>query len=262
MDFKDFNKKFWDHNARLRRNCSRKCTSEDIYKARAGKPDLYILPQDPIPISWHPPSWNGLDVFALGLGGGYHTPLLAAAGANVTCLDISAEQLKIDEELCRQEGLEVNNIQGDVRDLSEYPSQSFDFIVTSTVILYLQKIEFFWSEVFRLLRPGGVFINGVINPVYYTLDSDEYAKYNLVMKNQIPFDSTQVTTTRGMLKKKKLLEPFQFGHSLSDVIGGQIDAGFKITGLTEGFWGEDWDHQPIDDFLPSIIALRAQKAYD
>ena len=50
-------------------------------------------------------------------------------------------------------------------------------------------------------------------------------------------------------------EPLEFGHTLEDQIGGQIDAGFAITGFFE-------DGQPgrkLAEFLPIFIATMATK---
>lgn len=48
-----------------------------------------------------------------------------------------------------------------------------------------------------------------------------------------------------------------FGHSLRDQIGGQLDAGFLLTGFHE-------DQQPrprflIDRYVPTFLATRAVK---
>ena len=50
-------------------------------------------------------------------------------------------------------------------------------------------------------------------------------------------------------------EPFEFSHSLEDLIGGQTDAGFVIDGLYE----DDWPVKPISRFTPTFIATRARK---
>ena len=46
-----------------------------------------------------------------------------------------------------------------------------------------------------------------------------------------------------------------FGHTLEDQIGGQLDAGFVLTGLFED---RDTDH-PLAKFLPAFLATRAVK---
>ncbi|KAG1255048.1 hypothetical protein G6F68_010565 [Rhizopus microsporus] len=48
-----------------------------------------------------------------------------------------------------------------------------------------------------------------------------------------------------------------FGHSLTELIGGQLDAGFVIDRFME-----DWQPQPrflIDRYLPTFLATRARR---
>ena len=55
-----------------------------------------------------------------------------------------------------------------------------------------------------------------------------------------------------------LLQNFErFGHSLTELIGGQLDAGFIIDRFME-----DWQPQPrflIDRYLPTFLATRARR---
>ena len=61
-------------------------------------------------------------------------------------------------------------------------------------------------------------------------------------------------------EREKLIEegePLCFGHSLQDQIGGQILAGFSITGFYEDYWKDD--SEPLDRYIASFIATRATK---
>ena len=50
-------------------------------------------------------------------------------------------------------------------------------------------------------------------------------------------------------------EPLSFSHSLEDQIGGQLDAGFALTGLYE----DGWAGEPLAEYFPLTIATRAVK---
>ena len=50
-------------------------------------------------------------------------------------------------------------------------------------------------------------------------------------------------------------EPLEFGHTLEDQIGGQIAAGFVISGFYEDRHRDD----PIAAYMPTLIATRATK---
>ena len=51
-------------------------------------------------------------------------------------------------------------------------------------------------------------------------------------------------------------EPLEFGHSLEDQIGGQIEAGFSIHGFFEDNNG---GQDPLDMYISTYIATRALK---
>jgi len=50
-------------------------------------------------------------------------------------------------------------------------------------------------------------------------------------------------------------EPLCFGHTLTDQIGGQLEAGWVITALFEDGWSE-W---PISEYIPTFLATRAKR---
>ncbi|HMD81203.1 MAG TPA: SAM-dependent methyltransferase, partial [Anaerolineales bacterium] len=49
--------------------------------------------------------------------------------------------------------------------------------------------------------------------------------------------------------------PLEFGHSLTDLLGGQCDAGFVITHMYE----DTMLDSPLDKYHPSYLATRAVK---
>jgi hypothetical protein len=49
--------------------------------------------------------------------------------------------------------------------------------------------------------------------------------------------------------------PVEFGHSLTDLLGGQCDAGFVITDIYEDYMMDS----PLHKYHPSYIATRALK---
>ena len=63
----------------------------------------------------------------------------------------------------------------------------------------------------------------------------------------------EVTHSRFMPPWKA--EPLEFGHTLEDQIGGQIDAGFVIA----GFYEDRWPVHPLDGHLPLFIATKVVK---
>jgi hypothetical protein len=52
------------------------------------------------------------------------------------------------------------------------------------------------------------------------------------------------------------VHPLEFGHSLADQIGGQLDAGFMLTGFYEDRY-TDVDGDRISRYMDTFIATRA-----
>jgi hypothetical protein len=77
------------------------------------------------------------------------------------------------------------------------------------------------------------------------------------LKYRIPYSDVTSLTDVERKRYTDKGEPLAFGHTLEDQIGGQIEAGFSITGFYEDSWTED--KGPIHKFINCYIATRAVK---
>jgi len=142
-----------------------------------------------------------------------------------------------------------------MRDLSVFSSGSFDLIFHPVSNLFVPDIRPVWAEAYRVLPPGGILLAGFMNPVNYIFDMDLMDQCVLEVKYSIPYsDLTSLSegSLKGYLEKGW---PIEFGHTLEDQIGGQLDAGFYLTGFYE-------DIQPeviLSKYIPTFIATRAVK---
>ena len=62
--------------------------------------------------------------------------------------------------------------------------------------------------------------------------------------------------------KKTILdkqEPFEFGHSLDDQLGGQLDAEFVLAALYEDQYS-DLDADPLSRYINTFLATKAIKS--
>ena len=73
-------------------------------------------------------------------------------------------------------------------------------------------------------------------------------KYPFSALHSLPIERLEALKTNN--------EPLEFGHSLTDQIDGQLDAGFIITNMYEDDWGGE---NKMDEFLPAFIATRSLK---
>lgn len=222
---------------------------------RTGRVSLVLTPTKKVPHPWYP-DLSGCRVLCLASGGGQQGPLLAAAGARVTVFDNCPAQLDRDRQVAERENLSISLEQGDMRDLSRFASGSFDLIFHPVSNCFIDTIRPVWDGCFRVLRSGGVLLSGFCNPLTYIFDLREWDEHkNLEVRYTIPYSDLEQLDKEQLEDVIKKGEPLEFGHSLEDQIGGQIDAGFVITGFFEDNAGGDL----LDPFIQTFIATRAVK---
>ena len=108
--------------------------------------------------------------------------------------------------------------------LEMFADDSFDLIVHPCSNCFVPDVMPVWREAFRVLRRGCCLIAGFANPAMYVFDLDLAERTGLLeVKHSLPY----ADGPRGAG------EPMEFSHSLELQIGGQIAAGFSITGLYE-----------------------------
>ncbi len=259
----DYNKQAWDHQVRTGNRWTIPVTSDDIARARKGDWKMVLTPSKPVPMDWFPQTsglFAGVKILALASGGGQQVPIFAAAGAEVTVFDNSPLQLKQDEIVVEKEGLKITTVQGDMRDLSALKSESFDFIFHPCSNTFVPDVQPVWNEAFRVLKKGGTMIAGLVNPIVYTIDTELDQKGIAQLKYKIPYSDLTSLTDEERRKYTDKNEPLCFGHSLSDQIGGQIKAGFHLTGFYEDNWGPEPEAAgALNQFIDCFIATRALK---
>ncbi len=256
MDIVRYNKSAWDHQVSVGNPWTIPVSSEEIAKARRGEVNMVLTPQKPIPRDWYP-IWKSCKVLALASGGGQQGPLMAAAGADVTVFDNSPQQLARDREVAAREGLVLKTVEGDMADLSAFADESFDFILHPCSNGFVPDINPVWREAFRVLKKGGSMLAGFCNPVIFTMDFEREKEGVAQMRYSIPYSDLESLTAEERERFLPKGEPLSFGHSLEDQIGGQLRAGFVLTGFYEDGW--DTDKAPVHRFMKCFIATRVLK---
>ncbi len=234
--------------------------SEIIARAKKGDILLKLTPNRHVPKSWLK-GIEGKDVLCLASGGGQQAPVLAAAGANVTSLDISKEQLAKDDLVAERDGLALKTIRGDMSDLSVFEDGSFDLIVQAVSNIFVPDINKVWKECRRVLRPGGELLAGFMNPSFFLFDHKKSEECGtLTVEYELPYSDLDSLDEE---RRQEIIDdhvPLAFSHSLEDQIGGQTEAGFVITGLYEDWWSDE--ATPLNKYSPTTIVTRAVKPWD
>ncbi|OMP30497.1 class I SAM-dependent methyltransferase [Mangrovimonas sp. DI 80] len=250
MDIVNYNKAAWDTYVDKKDRWTIPVSEQALEAAKNGNWHVVLTPTKSVPHNWFP-NLNNLKILGLASGGGQQGPILAALGANVTIFDNSEKQLLQDKTLSDKFNLGIKTVQGDMKDLSVFEDNSFDLIFNPCSILFVENVLPVWKECFRVLKPNGVLMTGLINPISFQLDEEHL---QLIYKqpysdiDSLPDDKLETLTKNN--------DPLVFGHSLTDQIAGQLEAGFCITHMYEDNWGGE---NKMDDFFPAFIATRAIK---
>lgn len=257
-DIRDYNRDAWDHQVETGDEWTVPVSSEQVAKARKGDWSIVLTPTKPIPTDWFPTPLAGAQVLCLASGGGQQAPLLAAAGAKVTLLDNSPKQLGQDRLVAERDDLDIKLIEGDMRDLGMLTDQSFDLIVHPCSNCFVPDIQRVWDESFRVLRPGASLLSGILKPSVFLFDSEKYDQGALEVRHTLPYSDLESIDEQQREKQKSLNEPLCFSHTLESQLGGQIKAGFALTGFFEDIFSPD-SGDALSKFMATFIATRATK---
>lgn len=223
---------------------------EEYLSALAGTWDMFLTPTKPVPKPWFGECLKGKRVLGLASGGGQQMPIFAALGAVCTVFDYSEKQLESERLVAQREKYEIRVIRGDMTKPLPFEDGEFDLIFHPVSNCYVREVKPIFQECFRVLAPGGVLLSGLDNGINF-LFADEDKRD---VMNDFPFDPVANPEQR-----KQLLEEdggFQFSHTMEEQIGGQLEAGFRLTHLYEDTNGEGAFHR---HHIPSFIATRAVK---
>lgn len=256
INVRDYNRQAWDRQVAAGNRWTQPVSADVIAAARRGEWQVLLTEVRPVPKDWFPPLAS-CDLLALACGGGQQGPIFAALGANVTVFDNSPAQLARDREVALREGLtNLRTVEGDMADLSAFPDESFDLVFNPVSTVFVPDVRPVWREVWRVLRPGGLFLAGLMNPVFYLFDIDEAERSGkLEVRFSIPYSDLE---SRPQAERDALLAqnvPLEFGHSLTDLIAGQLEAGFVLT----DFYEDEMPDAPLHGYHPVYFATRARK---
>ena len=254
MNILAHNKAAWDGLVEKQDRWTVPVTREIIQEARAGRWSILLTPEKPVPHDWFPPL-EGLEVLCLAGAGGQQGPILAATGARVTVFDNSPRQLAQDRAVAEREGFTIETVEGDMKDLSCFPDGKFDLIIHPCSNCFVPDVRPIWKESFRVLREGGVLLSGFINPALFIFDETLADQGELKVRHSLPYSDLSSLTEEERAEVIKSGKPITFSHSLTNLLGGQMDAGFVLTHMFE----DGFQDHIITRFMPVFIATRAVK---
>lgn len=254
-DVATHNRRAWDLMVERGQAWTLPVTPAEIAAARNGDWQVMLTLRRAVPREWFPPL-DGTRTLCLAGSGGQQAPVLAAAGADVTAFDNSPRQLAQDQLVADRDGLVIQTVLGDMRDLGAFADATFALVVHPCSNCFVPDVRVVWREISRVLVPGGVLLAGFLNPMTFIFDEAAAADGELVVCHRLPYSDATHLSSEELRTLEARGEPFVFSHSLEAQIGGQLDAGLAVTHLFE----DDWPGKPLSMYAPSFIATRAVKA--
>ena len=221
---------------------------ETYINAQNGQWSVVLTPTKAVPREWFG-DLKGKKLLGLASGGGQQMPIFTAAGAECTVLDYSEKQLESERIVAEREGYRINIIRADMSKPLPFADASFDIIFHPVSNCYIEKVEPVFKECYRILKKGGILLCGLDIGTNYTVDEKEEK-----IINSLPFNPLVNEEQRKQLEEQDC--GIQFSHTISEQIGGQLKAGFRLTDIYDDTNGFGRLHELN---IASFVATRAIK---
>jgi SAM-dependent methyltransferase len=240
MTYRDRNRVAWDRLVAAGSPLTEVATDEQCLHARA------LLDRE----GWLPESIAGLEVLCLAAGGGRHSILYAATGANVTVVDLCPAVLELDRREAERRGYSVRIAEASMENLSELGDATFDVVHQPVSTCYVPDVAAVYREVARVLRPGGLYIGQHKQPASLQV-SDRLDDGRLVVGIPYYHDGALPDVSDRFNREYNTEE---FLHRWEQLIGELCTAGFVVEGLSEPNPGDDRGL-----YLPPFVRIKGRR---
>ncbi|MFC1946722.1 class I SAM-dependent methyltransferase [Chloroflexota bacterium] len=216
---------------------------------------------------------QGKTACAIASGDNFAVFALARMGMKITSTDISELRLNIARERAGESGLDIEFFQCDASNLSPIHDDGYDLVIsTPGTYVWISNLQKVYSEVIRVLKPGGYFIFHEIHP------------FNRPFKDQPEFEIAQPYFETGPYTHEGVdgidVTTHNFYWMMSDFINALADSGLIIRRIAEepamspAYWeGRRSDDDGGDErllnwhinpraALPQWMVVAAQKPVD
>ena len=249
MDYRSANQQAWNQLADSDSLFARVATDEECRKP------MQTLDGR----GWLPDSVAGLNVLCLASGGGWQSILYAAAGANVTVVDLSESMLRLDTREARRRRFQVQTVQTSMDDLSMFADESFDIVHQPVSTCYVPDLKPVYAGISRVLRSHGLYISQHKQPVSLQISHrNERQQFVIGVEyyHEGPLPQQQDTSYRESGATEYL-------HRLEQIVGDLCLSGFVIEDLREpkrADYKVDVSHFGYRGrFVPPYVRMKARR---
>ena len=205
---------------------------------------------------WHQlqplfPDMTGKDVLDLGCGYGWHCKYAADHGAK-SVLGIDQGEMMIAEAKKRNAASGITYRVCSLQDY-EYPAAAYDLVVSNLVLHYVEDLDGVYRRIHTTLRPRGMFLMNIEHPTFTAGVNQQFAKDGTWPVDDYYYPSLRKTDFLGHTITK-------YHHTLTQILGGLLKAGFRIESIEEAMPPEAWRTVMPDEMRrPMMLLIRARK---
>lgn len=220
--------KLWDEEAHSFAEFTR--SGRDIYREHFNNPAFFSFVG----------SVNGKRMLDAGCGEGSNTRWFADQGAEMVGVDISPKVIDLALEVERKLPRGIEYEAKPLSDLSCFAKSSFDLVVSTMVFMNVPDIGKAFSEIFKILKPGGSLFFSILHPCFRTpgYNWNEYDNNlgRLTVADYFagkPFYSGVDAGDKIPGSANKPFKDIVFTRTISDYINTLIKVGFVIGKIEE-----------------------------
>lgn len=204
------------------------------------------------------PDFTGRRVLDLGCGYGWHCAWAMDHGAaSVLGVDGSEKMLEAAKEKNKREGVAYRLLP--IED-ADFPPESFDVVLSSLALHYVEDIGEVYRKVHQWLAPGGVFVFTAEHPIFTAQGPQDWHYGSDGAIQHFPVDNY---FGEGRRQAVFLGEPVtKYHRTLTTYVDGLLENGFTLLHLREPMPPESMMGLPgMADELrrPMMLAVSAQK---
>ena len=200
----------------------------------------------------------GQRILEIGCGGAQTSIAFAKMGALVTGVDVAASEIEFAKELIQKHMVKVDLLQRDMSDLTPITSESQDVVFSSSAFGYVDDLSVCFKEVFRVLKPAGLFVWGVGHPFLGIIDTETMRVKRSYFETGVRVEGAETGCAFACVDR-----------TVSEYLNTLLESGFQIERLVEpdsrkrytcdpwfGQWGLTAD---VLAKMPATMIVKARK---
>jgi ubiquinone/menaquinone biosynthesis C-methylase UbiE len=210
-------------------------------------------------LGWLGGDIRGKQLLCLAAGGGRQSVLYAAAGADVTVVDISSGMLELDRRVAAERGLQVRTVETSMDQLSAFDNAEFDIVVQPVSTCYVPKIEVVYQQVARVMRIGGIYISQHKQPT--SLQADIRVSQHGYELTEPYYRDDPLPNVKGSRHRED--GTLEYLHRWEELVGHLCRSGFVLEDLVEPLHADpaaeagSFDHRSY--YIPPYVRFKARR---